>query len=538
MKRIILISIIALTFFLRFYEITNFQCMNWDEATFLFNAHSIVQTGRDEYGEFLPLQFTSVGDYKFPVFIYLLAPLTKIFGTGIFTVRLLPSLFAVVGVYIIYKLTCLVSKSETTAIAAAFLLAVSPWHMQFSRAGADVGVSTFFVIWGIYLLFRAHIKRLSYLPPAVVMIIAMYTYFGERIFVPLFIIGFSFYFRSTLITRYKTILKSSLIALALLIPAVIITFNSGHQEKLTKTTVLGYHRSEDYTQSLQKEDTNIEYPLFHATFIDKGLGIVDHYLNHFSPSFLFINGLTDPRQFIYGMGMLYLTDLPLILIGVAVILKSKNKYLRFVLLWLLIAPLPSAVTRDPVHARRAINMIYPLTIISAVGLSRLINILQKFKFRKIAYLGMTGVFTILFGYYLLSYFIFTPARTYKGPGGWNCGYEDLVEYLTPMRDKHIVVDTSYQGAYVYFLLYEDYPPEKYQPQAQLVQENPDSLGEGAGYDNYEFRPIYWPKDRLKKGTIFAGPPERLPIKDIKAPVEIIKTLYFPNGEVSWLVVQT
>jgi hypothetical protein len=109
-----------------------------------------------------------------------------------------------------------------------------------------------------------------------------------------------------------------------------------------------------------------------------------------------------------------------------------------------------------------------------------------------------------------------------------------------IKDKYpkIVVDTSYQGPYIFFLFYERYNPAKYQKQARLIEEG-DNLGEGAGYDNYVFKPIYWPNDRCYSGIVYAGPPERLPLKDLKeGDVKLLDTIYFKNGEIAWRIIET
>src|SRR5262249_59232650 len=51
-----------------------------DEAALSYNAYTIATSGRDEDGAFLPLFFRSYGDYKSPLYPYLLAGIFKITG--------------------------------------------------------------------------------------------------------------------------------------------------------------------------------------------------------------------------------------------------------------------------------------------------------------------------------------------------------------------------------------------------------------------------------------------------------------------------
>ena len=63
MKFLILFLIVILAFLLRFYQLsTNPPGLNLDEVAIGYNAYSILRTGRDEYGKFLPIVFRSHDD--------------------------------------------------------------------------------------------------------------------------------------------------------------------------------------------------------------------------------------------------------------------------------------------------------------------------------------------------------------------------------------------------------------------------------------------------------------------------------------------
>src|SRR3989344_946993 len=66
--------------------------LNRDEAAIGYTSYSLIQTGKDEYGKLWPLSFKSFGDWKVPVYFYLLLPFVKLLGLTEFSVRL-PSLF-------------------------------------------------------------------------------------------------------------------------------------------------------------------------------------------------------------------------------------------------------------------------------------------------------------------------------------------------------------------------------------------------------------------------------------------------------------
>ena len=51
-----------------------------DESSLAYNAYTISQSAKDEYGAVLPLFFRSFGDYKSPTYTYLLAGVFRVVG--------------------------------------------------------------------------------------------------------------------------------------------------------------------------------------------------------------------------------------------------------------------------------------------------------------------------------------------------------------------------------------------------------------------------------------------------------------------------
>jgi 4-amino-4-deoxy-L-arabinose transferase-like glycosyltransferase len=157
MKRIVffLLSIIGIAVILRFYQLGSVPVSpDWDETALGYNAYSILKTGRDEYGNFLPLTIRSFDDYKPPLYVYLTVPSVALFGLSVWSTRLpsaLMGVLAVVGVYFLAKelfgfgfqvggLKTKVNETGNTltrnpqtiqpiALLSALLLALSPWHV-------------------------------------------------------------------------------------------------------------------------------------------------------------------------------------------------------------------------------------------------------------------------------------------------------------------------------------------------------------------------------------------------------------------------
>jgi len=103
-----------------------------DEASLGYNAYSILKTGSDEYGKFLPIIFKSFGDYKPGLYVYLVIPSIAILGLNEFSTRLPSAIFGILSVYLIY-LICNKVFDKKIGIFAAAVAAFNPYLIYFSR---------------------------------------------------------------------------------------------------------------------------------------------------------------------------------------------------------------------------------------------------------------------------------------------------------------------------------------------------------------------------------------------------------------------
>src|SRR3989344_4276055 len=168
MKKVILLSIIILASFLRLYKLPSYPAgLNADEAALGYNAYSLLTTGRDELGRPWPVNLESFGDFKPAGYAYMLIPIIKIFGLTEFAVRLPSAIFGILAVLFIYllvrELTSLTPLSLSKrgdggelALIAAFMLAINPWHLHFSRGGWEVNVATTLLLIGVWSFVKWH----------------------------------------------------------------------------------------------------------------------------------------------------------------------------------------------------------------------------------------------------------------------------------------------------------------------------------------------------------------------------------------------
>jgi len=140
-------------FLTRLYKISQIPpSLYWDEASIGYNAYSILKTGRDEWGEFLPLHFRAFGEFKLPVYIYSVVPWVKLLGLNVWAVRLPAVLYSLGVIILVYVLAGKIAGRKWVGFLAAFILTLSPWFFIFSRTGYEATAGLFFFLLGTYFL--------------------------------------------------------------------------------------------------------------------------------------------------------------------------------------------------------------------------------------------------------------------------------------------------------------------------------------------------------------------------------------------------
>jgi len=104
----------------------------------------------------------------------------------------------------------------------------------------------------------------------------------------------------------------------------------------------------------------------------------ENYLQNFSADFLFLHGDRNPRHNMATIGEFYLVEWALILIGLVALVKQK-RLLFFLIIWIIISPLPTAIIGEP-HALRSNLEFVPLSILSALGFLAILNWKNKIPF--------------------------------------------------------------------------------------------------------------------------------------------------------------
>lgn len=353
-----------------------------DESSVGLNAYSIIHTGRDQYGEFLPIYFKCFGDYRSPVIIYFCALFTKLFGPSVFSLRLASALAGIITVFYTYKLTKLYFN-ESVSLLASFLLAVSSWHINFSRIALDkIFMPTFLIIWFYYFYSGLKYKSKSIIYSAIPLALCFYSYTGSKAFVPLLLVCFAFSNLRLIFSNKKNIMLFIALLLTLLIPffRLLVVKPEIHQ-RIDFVSITYPPVREMYNKKLKNRYGN--HFFFDSDFFLSSYMVCENYFKHFTLNFLLINGDSNLRHNSSPRGQIPLFLFMSFLVGAfyliyLILIQKKMEYLIFIL-WVLISPLPSALTwKDLPHSGRMIGILPVLQIISSVGLIFLINSGKRF----------------------------------------------------------------------------------------------------------------------------------------------------------------
>lgn len=546
MKKVILILLFIFALFLRVYRLDRYPVgLLWDEAALGYNAYSILKTGRDEYGQFLPIIFKSFGDYKPGFYVYLTIPFVAVLGLTEMAVRLPSAIFGALAVVLLY-LVIKETKKEKLALIASLLLAISPWHLRFSRGAWELNIMLTEIILGLYFLMKMFSSKKSVFSflAAGAFILSLITYQSAKLLSPLIILGFLFFFRHEFKENKKRIFHFLAIFMAMFIVFNLITVLGGKAGRIKVMSLFSYPRSDAETQMiLGQGDSPLDWAVFHSRPFFFTRSVVGRYLNHFSGKFLLFAGdWSNRRNGIIYHGVLYPIEGLFLLAGLGFLFGRKRSPLEnFMLYWLVLAPLPAALTRDSISSVRSFTMVIPLVFFIATGILELAALIKQ-KFPRLIspfYLLLTICYLLLFFRLVDLYFIHDPLFA---SDNYLYGYKEVMSYVAAAKNKDkIVITPKYGQPYIFYLFYTGYDPAKYQRVARL-KENPfGDVGEVEKLDNIEFRKIYWPADRGIVNSLFIGDEFQLPLKDVVGEENKfvhLKDINFFDSKVAFRVVET
>lgn len=449
-----------------------------DEVSQGYNAYSVLKTGSDEYGQFLPISFRSFGDWKPPLQTYFMVPTIWIFGLNAYGVRLPSALLGTLTILLVYFLTkeffaifevknsnlpLLNNKNkEKIALLVAILLAISPLHIHQSRSAMLVCVELFFLTLAIFSFLKGLTNQKWWVISSIAWVLGIYSYYGMRVIAPIFILFLLFCFHKSIFQNKKNkVIVPIFIGLILLLPLFWMFVKQPNIVLGRAKTVSIFH---DKGTALLVWDLiaqdGLEMPsklaqLLHNKPYHYMIDITRRFFQHIDGRFLFLIGDKHPPFQIPGMGILYLIDGVFILIGIVWLLRNNWLLLRFLLFWIVVSIIPASLTFVTPAANRTFTMVVPFMTLNAFGI---FFILQKINFRKIIIALLIFGYVVSFGYFGYQYFIITPK---DHADMWHFGYKELYAYLQTQENSYETIYISGKSSvpYIFYLFNQQVDPK-------------------------------------------------------------------------------
>ena len=552
MKKIILFTIFFIAFALRIFFLNKFPMgFTPDEASFGYDAYSILKTGKDQWGNNFPLILKSFGDYKSPLQTYFQIPFVAILGLNKLAIRLPNAILGSLAVIATYLLVEELSKryklkieSWILASISAFLVAISPWHVMMSRGAFEANFITFLLPFGIYLFLKGLKENKYLIYSSIIFGFNLFSYHSAKFITPLIVLGLIVFFFKDLrkINIRKLFLPLTIFFISFFV--LLYTFALGGGARIAERSIMQGSLEEGARikiEAINNGANPIIARILHNKYQVTLKRFILNYKQYFSAKFLFIDG---PAESTYGMvpgfGVLYSFEIFLV-IGLIVFLfeKENRKIFYPLLIWLLITPIPAALSTGVGYsANRAVSMIPIVQIILSLGIIGLLKVIKKANknILPIIYISFSFLFISSVYKFINIYFVNVPVIS---PRGMLYGNLETFNWLkdNSVDDRKIQVSRRLSEPHIYYAFSYKLDPKIYQGSTEnWIFEDMgvnwvDQMGEYS-LKNTEFKNIIWDFDSSKENIYFVGRPEEFP-EDIVAE----HITYFPDGGISTIIVK-
>ncbi len=499
-----LVLILVLGIFLRFWHLCETpKGFYLDEAALGYNAFSIMNTGRDEYGMKWPLLFRSFGDFKAPVYTYLLIPIYKLIGMNVWSTRFLSALTGVIIIWLSFWLIKNLSKNTRLGLIVSLLVAISPWQIIFSRTSYETNVSLMFLLIMIWSFYKSRKNKKWLVITALMAGLSFLTYHSERVITPLILLCLVIKERKNIFKKENTVVLSLavLVGLALVLPTVKLMTTPGFLSRLNSLSILSGEIKKPW--GFDENLNGGKNFVFNNSIELKLREFASLYTSYFSPRYLFGLGDPGPRSSYPDLAPFLYWQLPFWVVGLTWLWKKnktkEEKELKFLtILMMVVSPIPAAITRDPFSSIRALPLSFPLIILIAMGGE---IFLKKFKNLGKIILALLVIWSL--GRIYLSVFKF---NDYFRGYAWEEGIEEMVSQIKE-KDLPIVVDNARGEIYSQILFFTQADPKKYQEENFEVTDknyytNMERI-KSKQINNISVRSINWEKD-IYKNQILVG----------------------------------
>ncbi|MFA5172935.1 MAG: glycosyltransferase family 39 protein [Candidatus Paceibacterota bacterium] len=402
------------------------------------------------------LEANATGDYKifYPenngregLFINIQAGFLKLLPNTAETLRLPSAIFGiltVLGLYLLVK-ELLIKKNrhekETIALLSSFFMAISFWHINFSRIGFRAIIAPFFAVFALYFFLKAvqlpeNARRKAYFLSALGGIffgLGFYSYIAYRVLPLLFLLFIPFFYKNRQFWKFTLVFIFFTILLA---APLGIYFLNNPQDFLGRTSQVSIFTSASPTKLLTEN-------------VLKTFGMFN-----FVGDFNWRHNFSGSPLLYWPIGILFLIGLFISIFHFIASCPPFNKsgvQSRFpfsiIFSWFILASLPVIVSSEGLpHALRAILMAPSVFIFSAIGGEFIFRKLKEFSpvFRKISFF-LAFVFFLLLILNSYQRYFFEWANNKNTKDAFSSDYAEIgniINSLPQKEKKYVIVENN------------------------------------------------------------------------------------------------
>ena len=438
-------AIVVLAAVVRLYDLAeNPPGFFTDEASYGYNAYSVLHTGKDEYGARLPLFFKAFGEYKMAVFTYSQIPFIAALGLTETAVRLTTATYGILTVVALYLLIKALFRDEGLALCSAAILAILPWHIHYSRTGlGEIGIFPFFLAFSLYLFVQGTRRPGFLLAAGASFGLTLYSYRAAWVILPLLLPILAVLYWRELLRHWQHTLVGALILALSAIP-IGLHLLSVDTDRAQDQSI--------FTLDLSTGETIKQF--------------FTNYREHFTRHFLLEGrGEENLRHVIPGVGWLYWWQVPFIILGSFGLFWRPSRPKLLVLSLLALFPVPAAVTVLSPGSARSILGTLAFSIVTAFGVVTAARLASGWAWRA----NLKPVALALAGGIVLGTTVTASVRfasfldTYHGQyqrvsadfWGWQWGPGGIMDRFLAVEDQYdqLVMDGDFNAPEIFFPFY-------------------------------------------------------------------------------------
>lgn len=365
-------ALLLATLLLYFHDLRkNPPAFYLDEASIAFNALSIARYGVDEYGTPMPFYFRAFGEYKNPVYIYMLAGVFKVARPSVLTARRFSAFLCWLAAVTIGFLAWRITRKRWIACAVFLVAALTPALFEIGRLVFEVALYPLVIALFLLVVHTAS-QRARWnagIVAALVITLALveYTYSAGRLLAPLF--------AATVAVIFFT--RERLAAIAAMLVLFVCT---------AIVPVLVYNQRTGGGLLVRASHFNV-LSSFRTQPADAVTALERNFVNSLLPVGMVIRGDQNARHHVPASGGSLLAGTVLLAIaGAGLTIRARpllasptDRWWTFVLVGTFLSVLPCAIATDVYHSLRLSSYIVFVLVLSiralaAPGLRRLIAI--------------------------------------------------------------------------------------------------------------------------------------------------------------------